>query len=154
METLLRPRSTLMVVALYLIASFSLLTPMPVSAQEAPGGRAMGIGLAMMFLFMFAIFAAIYIYMALALQSIAKKTNTENDWWAWVPVLQQILMLNIAKKPAWWIVLFFVPVANLVIIILTFMAIAEGVKKPNWWGILMVVPGVNLIVPGFLAWAE
>jgi hypothetical protein len=154
METLPRRRPTLMVVALYVLASLTLLTPVPVLAQAAPGGQAMGIGLAMMFLFMFAIFTAIYIYMALALQSIAKKTNTENDWWAWVPILQQILMLNIAKKPVWWIVLFFVPVANFVVIILTFMGIAEAVNKPNWWGILMVVPEVNLIVPGYLAWAD
>ena len=80
--------------------------------------------------------------MALALQTIAKKTNTENAWWAWIPIANIILMLNIAKKPLWWIILFFIPLVNLVMIVLC-MAIAEAVKKPNWWGILMIVPVVE-----------
>ena len=145
---------TLLALTLSLLGSLALLVAAPAFAQQSPGGQAMGIGIAIMFLFLFVIFAAVYIYMVLALQTIAKKTNTPNDWWAWVPILQQILMLNIAKKPIWWIILFFVPLANLVIIVITFMAIAEAVNKPNWWGILMIVPGVNLIVPGYLAWAN
>jgi len=43
--------------------------------------------------------------MALSLQTIATKTNTENAWLAWIPVVNLILMLNIAKKPIWWFIL-------------------------------------------------
>src|SRR6266568_9692264 len=54
-------------------------------------------------LFVFLIFGAVfYVYLALALQTIAKKTNTEDAWWAWIPILNALLMLNIAKKPLWW----------------------------------------------------
>jgi uncharacterized membrane protein YoaK (UPF0700 family) len=90
----------------------------------------------------------------LALQTIAKKTNTENDWWAWVPILQAVLMLNVAKKPVWWIILLLIPVVGLVFGILTWMAIAEARNKPNWWGILLIVPVVGLLVPGYLAWVD
>ena|SRR5579863_2792775 len=98
--------------------------------------------------------AAIYVYMALALQTIANKTNTENAWLAWIPIANLLLMLNVAKKPVWWIVLFLLPLVNLVIMIVVWMAIAEARGKPNWWGVLMLVPFVNLIVPGYLAWAD
>ena len=95
-----------------------------------------------------------YVYVALALSTIAKKTKTENPWMAWIPIVNVILMLNIAKKPLWWIVLCLIPFVNIVIFIILWMAIAEARGKPNWWGILMIVPFVNLIVPGYLAWAD
>ncbi len=97
---------------------------------------------------------AAYVYMALALQTIAKKTNTENDWFAWIPILNLILMLNVARKPLWWIVLFFIPLVNIVIVIVVWMGVAEARGKPSWWGVLMIVPVVNLIVPGYLAWSD
>ncbi len=118
-------------------------------------GAAAGVAALGAFLMVFLVIGlAAYVYMSLALQTIAKKTNTENAWLAWIPIVNIILMLNIAKKPLWWIILFFVPLVNIVIAILVWMGIAEARNKPNWWGILMIVPVVNLIVPGYLAWAD
>jgi hypothetical protein len=97
---------------------------------------------------------AAYIYMALALQTIAVKTNTANAWLAWVPIANAILMLQIAKKPLWWIILFAIPLVNIVFIIMVWMGVAEARQKPNWWGILAIVPLVNMIVPGYLAWSD
>jgi hypothetical protein len=107
------------------------------------------------FLFIFCIILLVaYVYHALALQTIAQKTNTDNPWLAWIPIANLILMLNIAKKPIWWIILFLIPLVNIVFIILVWMGIAEARNKPNWWGILMIVPPVNIIVPGYLAWSD
>jgi hypothetical protein len=66
----------------------------------------------------FLIFGALYVYMALALSTIAKKTNTENAWLAWIPIVNIVLMLNIAKKPVWWIILCFIPLVNIVILVI------------------------------------
>jgi hypothetical protein len=98
--------------------------------------------------------AAVYIYMAVCLIKIAKKTNTSNAWFAWIPVLNLILMIQIAKKPMWWIIMFFIPFANIVFMIMLWMAIAEAVKKPSWWGIMMIVPVMNIITPGYLAFSK
>ena len=97
---------------------------------------------------------AAYVYIALAVQTIAEKTNTENPWLAWIPIANLILLLNIAKKPIWWIVLFLIPLVNIIIIIMIWMGVAEARNKPSWWGVLMIVPLVSLIVPGYLAWAD
>lgn len=105
-------------------------------------------------LFVLVTCAAVYIYMALALQTIATKTSTANGWLAWIPIANLILMLSIAKKPMWWILLFLIPLVNIVIAIMVWMAVAEARGKPNWWGILTIIPGVNLIVPGYLAWSD
>src|SRR5689334_7292483 len=110
----------------------------------------LGIGLIMVF---FVIGAAAYVYMSLALQTIADKTKTQHSWLAWIPIANLVLMLNVAKKPLWWFILFLVPLVNIVIAIMVWMAVAEARGKPTWWGILTIVPIVNLIVPGVLAWS-
>ena len=107
------------------------------------------------FMFIFLIFCLIsYVYIALALQTIAQKTNTDNAWLAWIPIANIVLMLNVAKKPIWWIILFFIPLVSLVMAIIVWMGIAEERGKPNWWGVLLIVPVVGLIVPGYLAWSD
>ena len=102
----------------------------------------------------FLFFVAIYVYISLALMTIADKTSTPNSWLAWIPIANLFLMLNVAKKPAWWLVLFLIPLVNIVIAIIVWMAVAEARHKPNWWGIVMIVPVVGLIVPGYLAWSD
>ncbi len=121
--------------------------------EEGPGaGAYAALGAMMLVFILFA--AAIYVYMSLALQTIAKKTNTPNGWMAWIPIINVFLMLNIAKRPAWWFILCLVPFVNIVIFIIVWMGIAEARQKPNWWGILLIVPLVGIIVPGYLAWAD
>lgn len=97
---------------------------------------------------------AIYVYFALCLMKIATKTNTPNGWFAWIPILNIILMLQIAKRPIWWIVLMLIPLVNIVISIIVWMDIAVARGKPNWLGILMIVPIANFIVPGYLAFSD
>jgi hypothetical protein len=97
---------------------------------------------------------AFYVYMALALQTIATKTGTANAWLAWIPIANAFLILSVAKKPMWWFLLFLIPLVNLVVAVMVWMAVAQARGKPDWWGILMIVPLVNLIVPGYLAWSD
>jgi hypothetical protein len=97
---------------------------------------------------------AIYVYISLAFQTIATKTGTPNAWLAWIPLINLILILNVAKKPLWWFLLFLIPLVNIVIAVIVWMAVAEARGKPNFWGILMVVPLVNIVVPGYLAWSD
>ncbi len=95
----------------------------------------------------------LYVYSAFALMTIANRTYTENAWMAWIPVLNVYLMVKIAEKPWWWtILILFVPILNLILIILVWMTIAEKVGKPAWMGILMILPLINLAILGYLAW--
>ena len=153
MRALPRSRSTLKKIALSLLATLTLLTAIPVFADDSSGAAGI-MAAGAVFMVMLVVFAVFYIYFALAFQTIAKKTNTENAWWAWVPILNMLLVLNIAKKPLWWFILLLIPLVSIVIAIIVMMAVAEARNKPSWWGILMIVPGVNLIVPGYLAWSD
>ena len=136
------------------IAGILAVLPVAVFAQDDPS-KALPALLAGGFMMFFLVFAlATYVYVALALSTIAQKTNTENGWLAWIPIANIILMLNIARKPIWWIVLCLIPLVNIVIFIIMWMGIAEARNKPGWWGVLMIVPVVSLIVPGYLAWSD
>jgi hypothetical protein len=137
-----------------LLSALGLLLPMGVFAQDDTP-KALPALLGAGFLgFILIVFLAMYVYTALALQTIAQKTNTENGWLAWIPIANVILMLNIAKKPIWWIVLCLIPLVSIVMFILIWMGIAEARNKPNWWGIMVIVPFMNIIMPGYLAWAD
>jgi len=125
------------------------------SAQDSdmPKGLpfALGAGLIGFILIVSLVF---YVYHSLTLQTIAQKTNTENGWLAWIPIANLILMVNIARKPIWWIILFFIPLVNIIIAIIVLMGIAEARNKPSWWGILWIIPPISIIVPGYLAWSD
>jgi hypothetical protein len=137
---------------LFVPLALTLLAAAPVFADQPSGAQAAAMGAAFLVFLLLAI--ACYVYFALALKTIAEKTNTENSWWAWIPIIQAVLMLNIARKPVWWILLFFIPFVNIVIAIIVWMAVAEARNKPSWWGILAIIPVANLIVPGYLAWSD
>ena len=133
----------------------ALLLPVVASAQDSGVPKGLPFALAGSFLMLFFIFFLImYVYTALALQTIAQKTNTENGWLAWIPIANVILMLNIARKPIWWILLCLIPIVSIVMFVLIWMAIAEARNKPNWWGIMVIVPVMNVIMPGYLAWSD
>lgn len=132
-----------------------MLMPSAAIAQNNDANNAVAAALGgVMLLVFFAFFAAFYVYNALALQTIAKKTNTENGWMAWIPIANLVLAVTIAKKPIWWFILFLIPIVNIVIGILVFMGIAEARNKPSWWGVMVIVPVMNLVMPGYLAWSD
>jgi hypothetical protein len=156
MQIVPRRRSKLALAVVSILASLTLLVSVPLMADDssAAAGVAGIAAMGAMFLFMAVIGIGIYVYFALAIVTIAKKTNTPDAWWGWVPILQILLLLNVAKKPLWWIVLLIIPLVNIVVAIIVWMAVAEARGKPNWWGILLIVPVVGIIVPGYLAWAD
>ncbi len=96
-----------------------------------------------------------YLYFSYSLYVIAQKSgHSDNAWFAWIPIINAFLMLQIAGEPGWWFILLLIPIVNIVIGVIVWMKIAEVRGKPNWWGILILVPFVNLIVPGYLAFSD
>ena len=91
---------------------------------------------------------ALYLFPAFCLFTIAKKTNMENAWLAFIPFAQLVLMCQVAGKPWWWIFLFLIPIAQIVFYLIVCWQFAEARSKSGWVGILLIVP-----VAQFVAWA-
>lgn len=58
-------------------------------------------------LFIYLIGFLFYLYLSLCRHVIATKTGTPNAWWAWIPVLRDLLLLRIGENPAWYAVLIY-----------------------------------------------
>jgi len=48
----------------------------------------------------------------------------EPGWQALIPIWNTIVLLKIVGKPAWWIVLFLIPIVNIVFLVLTMHALS------------------------------
>ncbi len=44
---------------------------------------------------------AAYLWVTISVFMIAQKTGTDNAWFAFVPVLNMVLLIQIADKPIW-----------------------------------------------------
>lgn len=56
-------------------------------------------------------------------------------WAAIVPIYNIIVLLQIANKPLWWILLFFIPLVNIVMGVLVGIAVAKNFGKGEGFGI-------------------
>jgi len=56
-------------------------------------------------------------------------------WAAIIPIYNLVVILEIAGKPLWWIILCLIPIVNLVIIILIMIAFAEKFGKGAGFGV-------------------
>lgn len=121
--------------------------------QDDSSGALGGLIAGMFGLFLFLGLAA-YVFTSLCFMKIAEKTNTENGWWAWIPILNVLLMLNIARKPLWWILLMLIPLVNIVIAIIVLVEICKARGKSPLLVIGMIIPAVNFVVLGYLAFAD
>jgi hypothetical protein len=115
----------------------------------------------------------IYLFFAIMLFLIARKTNTSNAWFAFIPIAQYVLMLNVAGKPIWWIVAFLLPmlasaltlvdpsiasiaslvgfVVSMIAWLLVSLGIANARDKSAVWGVLLFLPCTSPIALIYLA---
>jgi hypothetical protein len=99
-----------------------------------------------------------YVYTGLTLSKIGKKLNYEKSWFAWVPILNFVMMLQLADLSPWLILLGLVPIVNgiamLVLSVITMMNICEKLGKDKLLGLLVLIPIGNLVLLGILAWGK
>jgi Family of unknown function (DUF5684) len=73
-------------------------------------------------------------------------------WACIVPIYNFIILLEIARKPLWWIILMLIPLVNIVIGILVVIEIAKNFGKSAGFGIgLLLLP---FIFYPMLAWGD
>jgi hypothetical protein len=66
-------------------------------------------------------------------------------WAALIPIYNVIVLLQIAKRPIWWIILLFIPVVNLVILIIAYIDVAKEFGKTAGFGVGMALLGFIFI---------
>lgn len=101
---------------------------------------------------------ALYVFMSWAYMIIAKKLNMENAWFAWVPVLNLILMAQIGDINPWTLLLIIIPFVNvfylIYFLVVSSMKMSEKLGLDKYLGLLMFVPVVQYVFLGYLAWGK
>lgn len=97
-----------------------------------------------------------YIFTALAFQKIGKEMNYENSWFAWVPILQSVMMFELGGQNPWLLLLFLIPgIGQLIVLIFTFLALMKITEKRGYDKVLaalIFVPMAMYVLFYLLAW--
>lgn len=56
-------------------------------------------------------------------------------WAAIIPIYNIIVLLEIAGRPIWWIILFFIPIVSLVMVIIVGIDVAKAFGKGTGFGV-------------------
>lgn len=59
-------------------------------------------------------------------------------WASIVPIYNIIVMLEIAQKPTWWLAMFFLPIANIIFLVMMFNGISKSFGKDAGFTVGMV----------------
>ncbi len=97
---------------------------------------------AIIFVLMIVIFAAFW--------KMFKKAG-QPGWASIVPIYNTYVMLQIAGRPGWWLLLYFIPVANFVVSIVIALDIAKAFGKSALFGVvsLILFPYIGYPMLGF-----
>lgn len=100
----------------------------------------------------------LYACKSLALMEISTILNIGNEWFAWIPILDLILLFNIADYSPLWIVLIVPPFTIFSVTILVIVATAkvcEKLGRNRLLSLLNLIPGLGtIILLGLLAWGD
>jgi hypothetical protein len=97
------------------------------------------------------VWLAVLVLMIAATWKIFVKAG-EPGWAAIIPIYNFIVLLKIAGKPLWWIILLFIPFVNLIILILVYVALARNFGKGAGFAIgLLLLP---IIFFPLMAWGD
>jgi hypothetical protein len=80
------------------------------------------------------VFGLIAILMIASMWRVFSKAG-EPGWAAIIPIYNIIVLLKIAGKPAWWFILFLIPIVSLIISILVSLSVAKNFGKGTGFGI-------------------
>src|SRR4029077_19495129 len=117
-----------------LISSFAFLM---LQTDQGGGGSAAGAGIGIGGMLFGLIIALGYI---IGMWMVFGKAG-EPGWAAIIPIYNTIVLLKIAGRPLWWLILFFVPFVNVIIIILVSIDVARKFGKGAGFGIGLAILG-------------
>ena len=68
-----------------------------------------------------------------------------------IPIFNVYILLKIAGRPAWWLMLYFVPIANFVVAIIVAIDVAKAFGQSAVFGffLLFLFAGIGYLILGF-----
>lgn len=133
-------------------------------AYEQIIAGATGAAVAGFLIFWILLLVGSYVFMALAYQSIFRKSGYKRPWFAWIPILNLVPILELGKFHWAWIFLsigafipiigFFAMMVLAVISIIAHWRIFQNAGYAGALSLLLMIPIVNYILLGIVAWQK
>ncbi len=94
---------------------------------------------------------AILVVMIAAMWKVFEKAG-EPGWAAIIPIYNILVLIKIAGKPMWWVILFLIPLVNFIVAIITMIALARNFGKGT--GFALGLTFLGIIFFPMLAWGD
>lgn len=118
------------------------------------GFMALFAGVYMLFAIVFGL--AGYIFSALALMKIGKEMGYENPWFAWIPILNSIMILQLGSQNPRLLLLLLIPgIGAFIVMIISIIALANITEKRGYEKLLVLlvlIPFGMFVLLYLLAW--
>jgi len=102
------------------------------SQMRAAQGMGMGIMI---------VYLAILVLVVASLWKVFTKAG-KPGWAAIIPIYNLIVLLEIVKRPLWWIILFLIPIVSLIAAIIVMIDLAKAFGKGTGFGIGLALLGI------------
>ena len=80
------------------------------------------------------VFLAVIVFFIAAMWKVFSKAG-HPGWAALVPIYNVVVMVQIAGRPVWWLLLFFIPVVNIIVSLVVAVDIAKNFGKGTGFGL-------------------
>jgi hypothetical protein len=99
---------------------------------------------------MMMVFLAILAVVIIGMWKVFTKAG-QPGWAALIPLYNLYILLKIAGRPGWWLILYFVPLANIVVAAIVSMDVAKAFGQSAVFGIvlLFLLSGIGYLILGF-----
>jgi hypothetical protein len=95
------------------------------------------------------VYLAIVVFEIAALWKVFTKAG-QPGWGAIIPIYNTYLQCKIGGKPGWWVILFFIPVVNIVLYIILYIAVARNFGRSGGFAVgLILLPFIFVPILGF-----
>ena len=95
------------------------------------------------------LYIAVVVLMVVAMWKIFTKAG-KPGWAAIIPFYNTYVLLKVAGKPGWWLVLFFIPIVNIVFYVIVSLALASVFGKGTGFAVgIIFLPVVFLPIMAF-----
>ena len=114
----------------------------------------LGLGLGAIIIVGICLGLALYVFTSFCFKRICEKCGVTPGALVWIPIVRYVPLLEVAKMPGWMVVLFLIPLANIVVFFMMWAKVCVARGNSGWLVLLFLVPIANLILIPYLAFSK
>ncbi|MGD0872606.1 MAG: DUF5684 domain-containing protein [Bryobacteraceae bacterium] len=126
------------------------MTTVPALWLQADSGGVPSTALLGASLVVFLVIMVIALVFIIAMWKVYTKAG-QPGWAILIPIYNVYILLKLAGRPGWWVILYFIPLVNLVIAILVAIDVAKSFGQSAAFGVILLflLCGIGYLMLGF-----